>query len=62
MSLKERLVQGQAGLGPAGEVRPGSSVDLPYVVSDGAGEPVGAVSAFLRDLVLGDYRPATCRS
>jgi integrase len=62
MSLREQLVHGQAGLVPVGEVRPGGSADLPYVVTGGSGEPVGAVSEFLRDLVLGDCRPATCRS
>lgn len=62
MNLREQLAQGQAGLAQAGTVRPGTAADQPYVVTDGAGEPVGAVSAFLRNLMLGDCRPATCRS
>lgn len=62
MDLREQLAQGRASLARVGEVRPGSTADLPYVVTDGAGEPVGFVSAFLRDLMLGDCRPATCRS
>lgn len=62
MNLREQLAQGQAGLVRAGEVVPGRSADLPYAVTDAAGEPVAAVSDFLRDLMLGDCRPATCRS
>jgi integrase len=62
MNLRDRLAQGQVGLTRAGEVRPGTTADLPYVVTDDRGDPVEAVSAFLRDLMLGDCRPATCRS
>jgi hypothetical protein len=47
---------------PAGAVRPGAAADLPYVVTDSTGDPVEPVSVFLRDLMLGDCRPATCRS
>jgi hypothetical protein len=62
MNLRDQLAQGQASLTRAGEVRPGTTADLPYVITDDRGEPVEAVSAFLRDLMLGDCRPATCRS
>jgi hypothetical protein len=62
MNLRDQLAQGQASLARAGEVRPGTAADLPYVVTDDTGKPVEAVSAFLRDLMLGDCRPATCRS
>ena len=62
MNLRDQLAQGQASLARAGEVRPGTTADLPYVVTDDTGEPVEVVSAFLLDLMLGDCRPATCRS
>jgi integrase len=62
VNLREKLAQGQASLARAGAVRPGRAADLPYIVTDGAEEPVEAVSVFLRDLMLGDCRPATCRS
>jgi integrase len=62
VNLREQLAQGQASLAQAGTVRPGTAANLPYVVTDGAGEPVEAVSVFLRDLMLGDCRTTTCRS
>lgn len=35
---------------------------LPWVVRDGAGEPIGPVSEFLRDLLACGNSPASCRS
>lgn len=35
---------------------------MPWLVRDGAGREVDPVSAFLRDLTLGDVSPLTCRS
>jgi hypothetical protein len=44
MNLRDQLGQGQASLARAGDVRPGTAADLPYVVTDDEGEPVEAVS------------------
>jgi hypothetical protein len=62
MNLRDQLAQGRASLVRVGEIRSGTTADLPYVITGDGGEPVEAVSAFLRDLMLGDCRPATCRS
>ncbi|MDQ2876450.1 MAG: site-specific integrase [Actinomycetota bacterium] len=62
MDLRERLAQGTVDLVRAGAVRPSPAADLPFVVVDGAGRLVEPVSRFLRELVLGDSRPSTCRS
>ncbi len=40
----------------------GSSPHLPFVVVDGDGREVEPVSVYLRDLMLGDVSPLTCRS
>jgi integrase len=45
-----------------GVVLAGRSVQLPFFVADGIGGEIGPVSAFLRDLMLGDASPLTCRS
>jgi hypothetical protein len=37
-------------------------MDLPFVVTDAGGQEVEPVSEYLRDLVLGDVSPLTCRS
>ncbi|WP_405881590.1 hypothetical protein OG762_25235 [Streptomyces sp. NBC_01136] len=39
-----------------------TAVSLPYVVVDGAGREIEPVSRYLRDLLLGDVSPLTCRS
>ena len=45
-----------------GKVVEGSSAVLPWLVLDGAGREVEAISSYLRDRALGDVSPATCRS
>jgi len=40
----------------------GETPDLPFVVVDGEGAQLEPVSAYLRDLRLGDASPLTCRS
>lgn len=35
---------------------------LPYLVVDSSGDPVDPVSRYLRDRMLGDVSPLTCRS
>jgi integrase len=55
-------MDGRADLPRAGAVVEGSALPLPYVVVDAAGREVGPVSGYLRDLLLGDVSPLTCRS
>jgi integrase/recombinase XerC len=45
-----------------GSVRAGSGPTMPWVVVDGAGVPIGPVSAFLRDVLACGSSPASCRS
>lgn len=45
-----------------GVVEEGPGPFLPWLVLDGAGREVEPVSAYLRDLMLGDVSPLTCRS
>jgi integrase/recombinase XerC len=46
----------------AGIVVPTADPVLPWVVLDGAGEPIGPVSGFLTDLLACGSSPASCRS
>jgi len=45
-----------------GSVRVGSDPTLPWLLVDGAGVPVGPVSAFLREVLACGSSPASCRS
>jgi hypothetical protein len=45
-----------------GAVIKGETPDLPFVVVDGDAKQLEPVGAYLRDLVLGDASPLTCRS
>jgi hypothetical protein len=56
------LMDGRADLPRVGAVHTGSASSLPYVVVDVAGREIEPVSRYLRDLVLGDVSPLTCRS
>jgi integrase len=56
------LMEGLRPVPSVGAVIAGRSVQLPFFVADGAGGEMGPVSAFLRDLMLGDASPLTCRS
>jgi integrase len=56
------LMEGRARLPRIGEVRTGPGQVLPYLVVDGASREIEAISAYLRDQVLGDGSPLTCRS
>ncbi len=62
MDLRQQLALGRIDLVRVGEVRPNPTADLLFTVVDTAGREIEAVSAFLRDLHLGDARAATCRS
>ena len=46
----------------AGEVRETADPALPWAVVDGAGQPVGPASDFLRHLLASGNSPASCRS
>jgi len=56
------LMDGKADLPRVGAVVRGPSLSLPYVVVDAAGREVEPVSSYLRDLLLSDVSPLTCRS
>jgi integrase len=56
------LMEGLRPVPSVGAVIAGRSVQLPFFVADSAGGEIGPVSAFLRDLMLGDASPLTCRS
>ena len=60
--VRRGLVQGRIDLPQVGAVRRGDGGPLPYAVVDGAGQEIEPFSAFLRDLVLTDASPLTCRS
>jgi hypothetical protein len=53
---------GQLDLSRTGQVRTSGHPSLPYLVVDGAGHEIEPISMFLRDLMLGDVSPLTCRS
>lgn len=40
----------------------GTSVPLPWLVMDDAGREIEPVSSYLRDRLLGNVSPLTCRS
>lgn len=56
------LMDGRTDLPRVGAVHEGSTSWLPYVVVDAAGREVEPVSGYLRDLLVGDVSPLTCRS
>lgn len=56
------LTDGRVRLSRMGAVAAGTSVSLPWLVVDGAGREVEPVSSYLRDRLLGDVSPLTCRS
>lgn len=55
-------MEGRAVLPSIGAVVAGPGSLLPWVVRDGAGREVESVSSYLRDRMLGDVSPLTCRS
>lgn len=56
------MIEGRARLPRIGEVIFGPGLVLPWLVRDGAGREVEPVSSYLRDRMLGDISPLTCRS
>ena len=56
------LMEGRGKLRGIGTVVPGESALLPWMVLDGAAREIGPISSYLRDRMLGDASPSTCRS
>ncbi|TDB91205.1 site-specific integrase [Actinomadura sp. KC216] len=62
MDIRRSLLEGRAELPRVGQVRATEDDLLPFVVVDGASDPIEYFTVFLRELVLGDASPLTCRS
>jgi integrase len=62
VDMRRALMEGEAALLAVGEVRAGDRPSLPFFVTDGAGDEVETISAFLTHLALCDMSPLTCRS
>lgn len=62
MDVRAELMEGQRVIPRLGRVVEVSRAHPPYAVLDPMGAEVEPVTAFLRDLALGDSSPLTCRS
>src|SRR5215472_2280014 len=62
VDTRRALMEGAAALPAVGEVLAADRPSLPFFVTDGAGDEVEAISAFLAHLALCDMSPLTCRS
>lgn len=60
--MRRALMEGLRSVPSVGAVITGQAAQLPFFVVDSDGEEVEPVSACLRDLMLGDASPLTCRS
>lgn len=60
--MRRAVMEGLQLVPSVGAVITGRPAQLPFFVVDGDGGEVGPVSACLRDLMLGDASPLTCRS
>jgi hypothetical protein len=60
--MRRALMEGLRSVPSVGTVITGRSAQLPFLVVDGDGGEVEPVSACLRDLMVGDASPLTCRS
>jgi integrase len=60
--VRRALMEGQCSVPAVGSVIAGVAPYLPFVVVDADGLEVEPVSAYLRDLMLGDVSSLTCRS
>ncbi|WP_051182739.1 tyrosine-type recombinase/integrase [Nocardia vinacea] len=56
------LTEGRVRLPSIGKVVPGPSALMPWQVLDGAGREVEPIGSYLRDRLIGDVSPLTCRS
>lgn len=62
MDIRQSLLEGRAELPRLGQVQATEDRWLPYIVVDGSRGPIAYFNEFLRELVLGDASPLTCRS
>jgi len=60
--MRRALAEGRRSVPAVGAVVRGQTPDLPFVVVDGEGQRLEPAGAYLRDLMLGDASPLTCRS
>ena len=60
--VRRALMEGRCSVPGVGSVAVGRAADLPFVVMDADEREVEPVSAYLRDLALGDASRLTCRS
>lgn len=62
MDIRRELAAGRATVPRVGAVVEGSPVGPPWLVLDGTGRELTPVSEYLRDVLLSDASPLTCRS
>jgi integrase len=60
--IRYALLEGRGSVPGVGTVTVGECVQLPFLVMDGDNAELEPVSAYLRDVMLGDASPLTCRS
>jgi hypothetical protein len=60
--MRQALMEGLGSVPALGAVLAGQGAQLPFFVVNSDGEELREVSAYLRDLMLGDVSPLTCRS
>lgn len=60
--VRRVLMEGKCSVPEDGAVAAGTARDLPFVLVDADGCEVGPVSAYSRDLMLGDVSSLTCWS
>lgn len=62
MDVRDELMEGRQAIPRLGRVVQVNRAHPPYAMLDETGTEVEPVTAFLRDLALGDSSPLTCRS
>lgn len=62
MDVRDELMEGRRAIPRLGRVVEVNRTHPPYAMLDAAGAEVEPVTAYLRDLALGDSSPLTCRS
>lgn len=62
MDVRDELLEGRRAIPRLGRVGEVNRAHPPYAMLDAAGAEVEPVTAYLRDLALGDSSPLTCRS
>ena len=60
--IRRALMEGLGSVPALGAVLAGQGTQLPFFAVNSDGEELREVSAYLRDLMLGDVSPLTCRS